>query len=55
MSKEQRIETTEIILERIMTVADLLTRRSQEEQLECCDEEKTKLSEETQELQPDVN
>jgi hypothetical protein len=47
-------ETAEIILERIMTIADLLIRRSNEEHIEAPDES-LELSEKTQESKPDVD
>jgi hypothetical protein len=53
-SHSQDTETAEILLQRIMTLADLLVRRSDEEPVEPPDES-PETSENTQESKPDVD
>ncbi|MEO8613030.1 MAG: hypothetical protein ABI690_34375 [Chloroflexota bacterium] len=53
-NQQQETEAAEIILERIMTIADLLIRRSDEDQVEPPDDS-SESSEKTQESKPDVD
>lgn len=53
-SQQQETETPEILLARIMTIADLLIRRSDEEQMEPPDDS-LEWSKKTQESKPDVD
>ena len=53
-NQQQETEYAGILLERIMTIAELLIRRSEEDQVELPDDT-SESSEKTQESKPDVD